>query len=91
MEGQVGVFEAFLPLMFLTIPMAFAAGWLAPKVGMNRWLWVVLFVVPVVNVVAWFLFYVVIAGALFDKLNRIVHHLEIDAPDTKQETRPVDG
>ena len=70
MDGT-GSIMTFVPLILLTIPAAVGAWWLAPKCGARRWLWVMLFLIPFVNVVAFYLFAFRVAGAILDKLNAL--------------------
>ena len=37
----------------------------------NRWLWVILFLIPIVNLVVLWLFFFVIAGAILERLNAL--------------------
>ena len=61
----------FIPMLLLTVPFAFAAGWLAPKFGARRWLWVCLCLVPLVNLVCYPIFLCRVAGAVLDRLNQL--------------------
>jgi hypothetical protein len=82
----MGGFEQFLisilPLTIVMIPLAFAAGWLAPKIGDHRWVWVVLFLVPVFNYIAMIVLWFRVAGRILDRLNALAPAPESDAPTT---------
>ena len=66
--GIVGL----LPLVIMMIPAAIGAGWVAPKMGARRWLWVVLLLIPLVNIVAIYVFFFRSLGAILDKLNTLL-------------------
>mgnify|MGYP003676790418 CR=1 FL=1 len=70
-DGWVTTLGAFLPLTLVMIPMAIAAGWLAPKIGDRRWVWIVLFLIPVVNYIAMMVLGFRVAGAILDRLNAL--------------------
>ena len=61
-----------LPLVIMMIPAAIGAGWVAPKMGARRWLWVVLLLIPLVNIVAIYVFFFRSLGAILDKLNTLL-------------------
>lgn len=60
-----------VPLFFLTLPFAFGAFYLAPKIGANRWLWLVLCLIPIVNVYAICAFLFRTWGRMLDRLNAL--------------------
>jgi hypothetical protein len=62
---------SLLPILIFSVPYALAAFWISPKMGANRWVWLVLVLVPVVNWVAGPVFLVLIAGAILDRLNAL--------------------
>jgi hypothetical protein len=62
---------SFLPLWIMSAPMAIGAAYLAPKMGASRWLWVLLFLIPVVNIIAMYVFGFRWAGSVLDKLNEL--------------------
>jgi hypothetical protein len=73
MEHASASFDLFslLPLLFLSIPYEVAAFWLSPKMGANRWLWLILIMIPLVNIIAGPIFLVLIIGSILDKLNEL--------------------
>jgi hypothetical protein len=62
---------SFLPLWLLTVPLVIGAIYLAPKMGGSRTLWVILFLIPVVNLFAMYALFFRVAGAMLDRLNEI--------------------
>ena len=71
--GIVGL----LPLVIIMIPAAIGAGWVAPKMGARRWLWVVLLLIPLVNLVAVYVFFFRSLGAILDRLNALLERKEL--------------
>jgi hypothetical protein len=57
------------PLFLLTLPIAIGAAYIAPKMGANRWLWLVLLLTPIVNMFAMSVFFIRVMGAVLDRLN----------------------
>jgi len=64
-------FLAFLPLLLMTLPIAIGAGWLAPKFGGRRWLWIVLGLIPIVNIVVIYILPFRVCGVMLDRLAAI--------------------
>jgi hypothetical protein len=60
-----------VPLLILYIPYLIGVVWLAPKIGQNRWLWLVLMLIPGVNFVAVTIFMFLVAGAILDRLKEM--------------------
>jgi hypothetical protein len=73
MEHMSASFDLFslVPLLLISIPYAVSAFWLSPKMGANRWLWLVLLMIPLINIIAGPIFLVLIVGAILDKLNEL--------------------
>jgi len=70
MNGDGG-FMTLVPLMIISIPLAYGGWWIAPKLGASRVLWMVLFLIPVVNWFATTVLCFKVAGAILDKLNAL--------------------
>ena len=60
---------ALAPIILISIPIAIGAYWISPKMGARRWLWVLLLLIPVLNIFCIPVFYIRIAGAILDRLN----------------------
>lgn len=60
-----------LPMLILSLPLAIGVFWLAPKMRSNPWIWVILFLIPMVNLFAVQIFLIRTAGKIFDRLNAI--------------------
>lgn len=71
MGNEQDVFVALVPMFIMMLPLVIGVWWLAPKMGANRPLWVVLMLIPIINFIAAYVFFFVIVGAVFDKLNSI--------------------
>lgn len=71
MENGMSAFMAFVPMLILMLPFTIGVWWLAPKMGVNRPLWVVLMLIPIINIIVVYIFFFVIIGTVFDKLNNI--------------------
>lgn len=67
----VELIMSFLPLFLLTLPVAIGAVYLAPKMGANRWLWLILLLIPIVNFFVMYVFLFRVMGAVLDRLNAI--------------------
>jgi uncharacterized membrane protein len=66
------IIASFVPLLLLTsLPLAIGAFYLAPKMGRNRWIWGILFLLPILNFVVIYIFLFLVAGAMLDRLNAI--------------------
>ena len=66
------IIASFVPLLLLTsLPFAIGAFYLAPKMGRNRWIWGILFLLPTLNFVVIYIFLFLVAGAVLDRLNAI--------------------
>ena len=76
MEQAGAVFVAFIPIIIFGILYAIAAYWLSPKIGARRWLWTVLMLIPVVNMISMMVFFVLILGNVLDKINAMSAKLE---------------
>ncbi len=61
----------YVPLFLLTLPIAIGAAYIAPKMGANRWLWLILLLIPIVNMFAMSVFLIRVMGAVLDRLNAI--------------------
>jgi len=64
-------FMQFLPLEIICVLLALGMYFLAPRVGGNKWLWVVLSIIPLVNF--FFMYYVAfkVVFAILDNLKAI--------------------
>ncbi len=71
-----GVMLGFLPLVLLSIPMAYGNYLIAKRINRSGAIWALLTLLPFVNY--FFLFYVfyVVILAMFDRLNSIVGKLD---------------
>ena len=68
----VDIIMSFVPFFLLTsIPFAIGAAYLAPKMGRNRSLWAILFLIPIANFFMMYVFMFVVAGAVLDRLNAL--------------------
>lgn len=65
------LFLGLLPLYLMFLPLALGTGYLAPKMGANTVLWIIIFLIPIVNVFAIYIFGYRIFGAILDKLNAL--------------------
>lgn len=74
--GGADVLMSLAPMMLILVPMAFCALFLAPKMGANRFLWFVLFLIPLVNFVAVYVFWFRVAGAILDRLNALTGSMQ---------------
>lgn len=63
---------SFLPLTLLMLPVIIGAFYLAPKMGANPWVWGILLIIPIVNIVAGYFFLFRVAGAILDRLNALM-------------------
>lgn len=64
------------PLIILMLPIAIGAFYLAPKIGANRWLWLILLLIPFVNFAVFWVFIFLVAGRVLDRLNAIGERLK---------------
>ena len=71
MHGEFYGYGMLVPLLVFGVPMAIAAGWLAPKMGDRAWIWVIVMLIPVVNSFAVLVLLVRVAGAVLDRLNAL--------------------
>ena len=72
-----------VPLMLLTsLPLTIGAYYLAPKMGRNPWLWAILMLVPLVNIIPAYIFFFLAIGAVLDRLNLITDRLKSTTPFT---------
>jgi hypothetical protein len=60
-----------LPLAVIGIALGIGFFFLAPRLGKNRFLWLILSIVPVVNFVFWYYAAFVTLFAILDKLNAL--------------------
>ncbi|HJR22049.1 MAG TPA: hypothetical protein VJ822_10540 [Dongiaceae bacterium] len=79
MPGDIIV--SFITFMILTsLPFVIGAAYLAPKMGRNPWLWGILLLIPIVNIVVAYIFFFLVAGAMLDRLNAILDRTRNVAP-----------
>ena len=62
---------SLLPYLLVSIPIAVGNYYLAPRVGKNRTLWVILSFIPVFNVLFWGYVWYIVAIRILDYLNKI--------------------
>ena len=62
--------------MILMLTLAIGAFYLAPKIGANRWLWLILLLIPFVNFFTFWAFAFLVAGRILDRLNAIGDRLK---------------
>ena len=62
---------SLVPLILISLPLAYGGWWIAPKMGANRVLWMILFLIPGVNYFAVIILLFKIAGTVLDKLNAL--------------------
>ncbi len=65
------LFMPFIPLFIMTVPLAIAAYFLAPRVGANKWLWLIGAIIPFFNFL--FVYYIgfKIVARLLDRVNAL--------------------
>ncbi len=61
----------FVPMYVVTLVFAFGAFYLAPKIGANRWLWLLLCLIPVFNFFTICAFLFRAWGGMLDRLNAV--------------------
>lgn len=59
----------FIPLMTLSLIWAWPIFLIAKKQGRNPWLWAILVIIPLVNVVTFSVFWVLTIMTILDRLN----------------------
>ena len=70
MQTNPGFDPVFLVMMLiLSIPIAVAGWWLAPKMKANRWLWAILLALPFLNWIIFPIFIIRIFGYILDRIN----------------------
>lgn len=75
------IVASFIPFMILTsLPFVIGAAYLAPKMGRNPWLWGILLLIPIVNIVVMYIFFFMVAGAVLDRLNAITDRMRNVTP-----------
>ena len=66
--------DPFLPtaLLFLMFqaPLVLCGGWLAPKMGARRWLWIILTAIPWIGLLLGYALFFRAFGAVLDALNK---------------------
>jgi len=62
---------SLLPYLILSTPLAVGNYYLAPRVGKNRTLWVILSLIPVFNFFFWGYVWYIVAIRILDYLNKI--------------------
>jgi hypothetical protein len=82
-QSPAEIVASLLPLVFLTsLPMVIGAFYLAPKMGRNPWLWAILMLVPIINIIPAYIFFFLAVGAVLDRLNAITDRLKNITPFT---------
>jgi hypothetical protein len=71
---------SLVPIILLMLPLAIGGIYLAPKMGRNPWLWGILLLIPIVNVVTIYIFFFLVMGAVLDRLNAIGDRMKNVAP-----------
>ncbi|HWA50070.1 MAG TPA: hypothetical protein VG742_17495 [Dongiaceae bacterium] len=64
------------------MPFAIGVTYLAPKMGRNPWLWGILMLIPIFNVIPTWIFAFLVAGAILDRLNALNDRAKNVAPFT---------
>ncbi len=77
-------FANVIALLILQIPFIVAAVWLAPKMGARRWLWISLTAIPFLGLFAGYALIFRVAGAVLDKLNRVLDKLNLLLKNAKE-------
>lgn len=83
MEPQTpgNIVVTILPMYIVfAIPFAIGAAYLAPKMGRNPWLWGILMLIPIFNIIPMWIFTFMVAGAILDRLNAISDRTRNVAP-----------
>lgn len=74
MQGSAGAADflvSLVPMYIATLPFAFGAFYLSPKIGANRWLWLALCLIPAFNIYTICAFLFRAWGGMLDRLNAI--------------------